>query len=71
MWNFFNLSRESGLNIYDSVSLAPQSPGYYLLFSENGNFIYIGKTNDLKTRLAEHFSSGENNSLKKTCQILL
>ena len=41
----------------------PETPGVYLLFAENGLLIYVGKTNDLKSRLEYHFSDRETNSL--------
>ena len=61
MWNFFTLAREAGLNIYDSVAAAPDLSGYYLLFSEQGNFIYVGKASQLRSRLLDHFSEREDN----------
>lgn len=60
MWNFFDLVKQMGLQILD-IGLAPESPGYYMLFADGGSFIYVGKADNLKTRLSRHFSSEEEN----------
>ena len=60
MWNFFDIVKEFGLSI-NGIDQAPETPGYYLLFAEEGTFIYVGKCDDLRKRLAEHFGSGETN----------
>ncbi len=40
---------------------APKEPGYYLLFTEDGIFIYVGKASDLNYRITYHFSKDETN----------
>lgn len=42
----------------------------YILKSEKDNNLYIGKTNDLKRRLAEH-NSGQTQSLKSRIPFIL
>lgn len=59
-WNFFEMVRDLGLDVLD-ITLAPTQSGYYLLFAEQGEFIYVGKADNLRTRLAEHFSEDEEN----------
>lgn len=59
-WNFFDLAGEYGLHI-DDIAQAPNTPGYYMLFAENGEFIYVGKTSNLHQRLNHHFGPNEEN----------
>ena len=59
-WNFFDLARECGLEILD-IAQAPVSPGFYLLFAEQGEFIYVGKAENLRERLSTHFGDSEEN----------
>jgi len=59
-WNFFDWVKEYGLEIGD-IGNAPTTPGYYMLFAEQGEFIYVGKANNLHTRLADHFGDDEEN----------
>ncbi len=59
-WNFFDLLNDLGLDVMN-ISLAPNAPGFYLLFAENGDFIYVGKAGNLKSRIQEHFSNNEKN----------
>ena len=59
-WNFFDLAEEFGLCVGD-IAQAPNTTGYYMLFAENGEFIYVGKADDLCRRLADHFGPNEEN----------
>lgn len=59
-WNFFDLVSECGLEVFD-IADAPSSIGYYMLFAENGEFIYVGKAKDLRHRLSDHFGQDEEN----------
>ena len=59
-WNFSDIVREYGLCIFD-IAQAPNTTGYYLLFVENGEFIYVGKADDLHDRLTDHFGPNEKN----------
>lgn len=61
MWNFFDLARQLGLPVFEDFNQAPESPGYYMLFGENGHFIYMGKATNLRGRIAQHFSIREPN----------
>ena len=59
-WNFFDLAKAYGLYVED-ISQAPHTTGYYMLFAENGDFIYVGKADNLHQRLADHFGPDEEN----------
>ena len=59
-WNFFDLTKEYGLHI-GNITQAPHTTGYYMLFTENGDFIYVGKASDLHQTLADHFGPNEEN----------
>ena len=59
-WNFSDIVRDCGLCIFD-IAQAPNTTGYYLLFAENGDFIYVGKAADLCQTLTDHFSPYEEN----------
>ena len=59
-WNFFDLLGKLQLKVMD-IKEAPNTCGYYLLFGENGEFIYIGKASNLNERLSEHFGRNEQN----------
>lgn len=63
-WNFFTLVKELGFDVGD-IEQAPKTTGYYRLFKENGEFIYVGKANDLHQRLSAHFGPNEKNELIK------
>ena len=63
MWNFFDLAKRAGLNIQHNPADAPETPGYYMLFSILGNFIYVGKATNLRDRLQDHMSEQEPNYL--------
>ena len=58
-WNFFTLANECLL--LDDISQVPDTSGYYMLFAENGDFIYIGKASDLRRTLTDHFGPNEEN----------
>ncbi|HUN94156.1 MAG TPA: exonuclease domain-containing protein [Burkholderiaceae bacterium] len=42
----------------EALDEAPPSPGVYLLYGPNPHPIYIGKSRDLRARLASHFAPG-------------
>ncbi len=58
-WNFFDLAKAYGLYVED-IAQAPTTLGYYMLFAENGDFIYVGKADNLHQRLVNHFGQGED-----------
>ena len=60
-WNFSTLVEELGLHVYDDIAQAPNATGYYRLFKENGDFIYVGKASDLRQTLTKHFGPNEKN----------
>ena len=49
-----------------SLETTPENPGVYLLFSDWGQLIYVGKAQNLKSRLKEHFSPQEDNEIIRT-----
>ena len=55
-WNF--VVEKCGLPIRN-ITQVPVSPGYYLLFAENGDFIYVGKAKNIRNRLTDHFGLDE------------
>ena len=59
-WTFFDIVQECGLHIVD-IAQAPNTTGYYMLFAENGEFIYVGKAANLYQTLTSHFGSYEKN----------
>ena len=59
-WNFHSLVAECGLAVLD-IREAPNAIGYYMLFADNGEFIYVGKADNLSERLADHFGEHEEN----------
>jgi excinuclease UvrABC nuclease subunit len=59
--NFFQLVRDAGLEIVP-IDRAPTSPGFYFLFADQGEFIYVGKADDLHDRLGRHFGDDEENN---------
>lgn len=48
------------------ISKLPGRHGVYYFFNEKGDIIYIGKSNDIQTRVISHFS---NNSTKKAIEM--
>ena len=62
-FNFFALARDIGLWISGTVAEAPDSHGVYMLFDQEGRFIYVGKADGLRQRLGDHFSPQEDNML--------
>ena len=59
-WNFFDIVEECGLHIVD-IAQAPNTTGYYMLFAEKGEFIYVGKAANLHQTLSSHFGLYEKN----------
>lgn len=54
------MSRE---DILKQVEMLPHQPGVYQFFDENGNYLYIGKAQDLKKRVSSYFQK-EHKSAK-------
>ena len=40
----------------EKMTSAPRSPGVYIMRDEQGKIIYVGKANDLKSRIASYFT---------------
>lgn len=60
MWNFFEIMKALGLPLVDYTQ-APNKPGFYLLFTKEGTFIYVGKAHDLRAIVSPHFADQEPN----------
>lgn len=61
MWNYFELIHQFALPVFADCYQAPEVPGYYMLFGAGGNFIYVGKADNLRERLLDHINPGEPN----------
>ncbi len=53
-----NLDREQ----YESL---PEKPGVYYFFDDKGKVIYVGKANNIKSRIRGHFSPGSETNQKR------
>jgi DNA polymerase III subunit epsilon len=45
----------------EKVAKLPEEPGIYFFYNEKGDLIYIGKSRDLKSRIATHLSTNSTN----------
>lgn len=51
--------------IEKKLSLIPHKPGCYLMKNKDGNIIYVGKSKNLKNRVASYFKSSHTGKTKK------
>ncbi len=58
--NYFELLKEFNITQIN-LNNFPETCGYYFLFDEEGNFIYVGKASNLKDIVSNHFSNSESN----------
>ena len=49
-------SMEENNNLKEKMTSAPRSPGVYLMKDAQGKIIYVGKANDLKSRIGSYFT---------------
>lgn len=63
-----SISSQSLHHMFDvsCISKLPGKPGVYYFYNENGDIIYVGKSNDIQTRVISHFS---NNTTKKAIEM--
>ena len=47
---------EKNNNLKEKMTSAPRSPGVYLMKDAQGKIIYVGKANDLKSRIGSYFT---------------
>jgi excinuclease ABC subunit C len=47
---------EENNNLKEKMTSAPRSPGAYLMKDAQGKIIYVGKANDLKSRISSYFT---------------
>ena len=50
--------------LLDIITSLPSKTGIYYIYDEDGNLIYIGKSNNIKKRINQHFT-GSNTKCKK------
>lgn len=55
-----NLVFEELMNFEDYKNISSKSMGVYILFNEKKEPLYIGKSNQLKNRLSQHFRGDHN-----------
>ena len=53
---------DPSVDLAQSVASLPECPGVYQLYDQDGECIYIGKSNNLKKRVSSYFSSSFSNS---------
>jgi excinuclease ABC subunit C len=46
----------------EQAGLIPTQPGVYIFRTPHGRVIYVGKANNIKTRISQHFKSGGKSS---------
>jgi hypothetical protein len=63
LFDFFAISRLFNLTTWTPPRDLPECPGVYLWFGATGNFLGVGKTDDLRRRMVEHASPSEPNLL--------
>jgi excinuclease ABC subunit C len=51
------------LALKEIMITAPRSPGVYIMKDEQGRVIYVGKANDLKSRIASYFTGRDTRSM--------
>jgi len=47
---------EESTDLKEKMTAAPRSPGVYMMLDAPGKVIYVGKANDLKSRIASYFT---------------
>ncbi|MGQ9620204.1 MAG: exonuclease domain-containing protein [Bacteroidales bacterium] len=60
------LSKLNPLLDYKKIEQIPEGPGIYFFYDENGNVIYVGKSNNLYERINTHLS---NNTSRKAMKM--
>ena len=56
-------------NITEQLKKIPEKPGVYLMKDKDGEIIYIGKANSLKSRVRQYFQSNKNQHPKVRAMI--
>ncbi|MBZ2175922.1 excinuclease ABC subunit UvrC [Schnuerera sp. xch1] len=56
-------------NIDEELKKLPGEPGVYIMKSEDGEIIYVGKAINLKKRVRQYFQSSRNNSPKVNAMV--
>jgi len=56
-------------NLKNIIEELPSDTGVYYIHDENGNIIYIGKSNNIRKRITQHFT--HKNSKSKKIQVLV
>ena len=50
----------TNISLKDSLSLLPEAPGVYLMYSQENDIIYIGKAKNLKKRVKSYFTKNHD-----------
>ncbi|WP_299522747.1 exonuclease domain-containing protein [Winogradskyella sp.] len=56
-------------NLKDIIEELPSDTGVYYIHDENGNIIYIGKSNNIRKRITQHFTNRNSKSKKIQVQV--
>ena len=49
-------SMQENTTLKEKMTSAPRSPGVYIMRDEQKKIIYVGKANDLKSRIGSYFT---------------
>lgn len=56
-------------NLIDIIDQLPSDTGVYYIHDANGNIIYIGKSNNIRKRISQHFTQTNSKSKKIQLQV--
>ncbi|KAF2517498.1 GIY-YIG nuclease family protein [Flavobacterium salilacus subsp. salilacus] len=57
-----NVQKDISPKLFDLLEGIPSVTGLYYIYKENGDLIYIGKSNNIKKRLNQHFTGSSRKS---------
>ncbi len=56
--------------LLDIIETAPTTTGVYYMHRKNGKIIYVGKSNNIKKRLIQHFTNDNKKSMKIQLEVV-